>query len=178
VFVGKSDDLPRSREEIAPLVSRSDLPVEIHDPCLRADWPNDSKAGIWHYTGHAQMRSDNSFYSSLQLTDGPLFAADFRLKQNQVDLAVLAACRTGQQVYLPGEESSGLVRALLEMGARNVLASHWAVADASTALWMQSFYRSYLPSSDLHISINEAARTVRDRFPSAYHWAAFSLFGA
>ncbi len=150
----------------------------MHDPCRRSDWPNDTQAGIWHYTGHAQLRSDNPFYSSLQLADGPLFAADIRLKQNQVGLVTLAACRTGQQKYLPGEESSGLVRSLVEMGARNVVASHWAIADEPSALYMNEFYGHYLGGQPLTKAMRQAARHVRERYRSAYHWAAFSLFGA
>ena len=97
--------------------------------CRRADWPDDGEWKVWHFTGHARHRADNPFYSSLQLADGPLFGADFRLKNCRVDLATLAACRTAHQSVLPGEEATGLVRCLLEMGTRNVVGSHWPVSD-------------------------------------------------
>ena len=79
---------------------------------------------------------------------------------------------------MPGEESTGLVRSLLEMGARNVIAGHWPVADHSTARWMASFYNQYLRGASIHEAIRSAACTVREQYRSAYHWAAFSLFGA
>jgi CHAT domain-containing protein len=124
------------------------------------------------------MRSENPFYSYLMLDDGPLFAADFRLRQCRVGLATLAACRTGEQVSLPGEESMGLVRSLLEMGARNVIAGRWPVSDQSAAEWMIHFYSRYLDDEDLFTAAREATRNVRENFPSAFHWAAFSVFGA
>lgn len=112
------------------------------------------------------------------MKDGPLFAADFRLMRNRVGLVTLAACRTGQQMYLPGEEATGLVRSLLEMGARSVIASYWAVVDSSTAHWMREFYGRYLEGLSLEESMRQAMTSVRKKYPSAYHWAAFSLYGA
>ena len=178
VFAGRMDSLSECQNELAVFENCRDRQVTIHRDCRRQDWPSDSECQIWHYLGHARFRSDNPFYSSLLLSDGPLFAADFRLRRNRVGLVTLAACRTGQQTFVPGEESSGLVRSLLEMGARNVIASHWSVADQSTALWMRTFYNSYLKNPNIHRSMQQAALVVREQYPSAYHWAAFSLFGA
>jgi len=178
VFEGQTEGLAHCQDELSVFDSRTDCRVTIHRECRRQDWPHNSESMLWHYLGHARFRSDNPFYSSLMLTDGPLFAADFRLRFNRVGLVTLAACRTGQQTFVPGEESSGLVRSLLEMGARNVIASHWSVADESTALWMRTFYQSYLENLNSHKSMQRAALAVRERYPSAYHWAAFSLYGA
>ena len=152
--------------------------TEIYDPCRRADWPDNSTARVWHFSGHAHLRADNPFYSSLLLEDGPLFAADFRLKKNNVELITLAACRTGQQTGLPGEEASGLVRSLLEMGARNIIAGNWAVADRSASMWMKLFYTYYLDGASIGEAVRQTVRGVREKYPSAYHWGAFSLFGA
>jgi tetratricopeptide (TPR) repeat protein len=178
IFVGNTDGLPNCRRELQVFSAPKGPEVLVHDPGCRSDWPDGSEALIWHFTGHARLRSDNPFYSSLELSDGPLFAADFRLKQNRVGLVTLAACRTGEHTYLPGEEASGLVRALLEMGARSVIASHWAVEDKATALWMREFYTRYLNGVILHDAMRQAALEMREQYTSAHHWAAFSLFGA
>jgi hypothetical protein len=179
IFVGLSEDLTHLRDEVATVSSRlHGRDMTVFDPCRRADWPDHSSAKIWHFTGHAQLRSDNPFYSALLLADGPLFAADFRLKRNRVELITLAACRTGQQTSLPGEEAGGLVRSLLEMGAHNVIAGNWAVSDFSTTVWSDLLYKSYLSGSSAGQAVREAALGVREKFPSAYHWGAFSVFGA
>ncbi len=177
-FVGSTGGLPNCRKELAALADRASQNITIYDPCRRGDWPDDGCARIWHYAGHAQLRADNPFYSSLSLSDGPLFAADFRLKKSRVWLVTLAACRTGHQSVLPGEESSGLVRSLLEMGARNVVGSHWAVSDKSTAFWMSNFYDLILSGQPVGQAVRQAAVQVRNKYPSAYDWAAFSVFGA
>lgn len=178
VFVGDTRGLPQASKEYLVLSELTGQSVDIFNPCRRDDWPNNSQARVWHYTGHAQLRADNPFYSSLKLADGPLFAADFRLRSNRVSVVTLAACRTGQQASLPGEESTGLVRSLLEMGAGNVVASHWAVSDQSTVLWMNSFYGNYLAGESVAAAARKAGLEVRDKYPSAYNWAAFSVFGA
>ncbi|MBD3403740.1 CHAT domain-containing protein [candidate division GN15 bacterium] len=177
-FVGDTTSLPHYKEELEFLAGASDGSVEIYDPCRRSDWPDRQSARIWHYSGHAVLRIDNPFYSSLLLEDGPLFAADFRMRRNKVGLVTLAACRTAQQTTVPGAESSGFVRTLLEMGARNVVASHWAVSDRTTSSWMQTFYRHLLGGTPVDVSVQQASLEIREQFRSAYYWAAFSLYGA
>jgi tetratricopeptide (TPR) repeat protein len=177
VFVGVTDGLAMGTKDFEVLLLEEFENVTVHRNCRRNDWPDESQARLWHYTGHAQLRRDNPFYSSLLLSDGPLFAADFRLKHNIVDLVTLAACRTGQQISLPGEESTGLVRSLLEMGARSVLASHWAVSDDSTYLWMNEFYKRFLSGESVSSAARKTALKIKDKYPAAYHWAAFSVFG-
>jgi len=177
VFVGAGDDLPGLAEDYLSFADREPA-VRMHQRSVRDSWPDSGSARVWHYSGHAHLRTDNPFYSSLLLHDGPLFAADFRLRRVRVGLVTLAACRTAQQPVLPGEESTGLVRSLLEMGAKTVVASHWAVADRATAAWMATFYKEYFAGQRITTAARTAARTVRERFGSAYHWAAFSVFGA
>jgi CHAT domain-containing protein len=178
VFVGRTDDLKNARAEIRLLKQMGNGSVVVRDPCRRTDWPDNSEARVWHYIGHAHWRPDNPFYSSLLLSDGPLFAADFRLKRNKVGLVVLAACRTGRASVLPGDEADGLVRSLLEMGAKNVLASHWAVSDRSTAYWMSLFYDKLHSGEAVAKAATATALEVRETFPSAYNWSAFSVSGA
>lgn len=178
VFVGVSDDLPQVSQELGKLSNLSQQNVQIMNPSRRSDWLSSESAGLWHYSGHACLRSDNPFYSYLALADGPLFAADFRLKNAKVELVTLAACRSGEQVALSGEETTGLVRSLLEMGARNVIAGHWPVSDESTAMWMDEFYSGYFANQSLNNAASQASLKVREKYPSAYHWAAFSVFGA
>lgn len=177
-FVGRTDGLKYPRRELSVLKRYTNGNLRVHDHCRRDDVPRSRAARLWHYTGHATLRADNPFYSSLEMADGPLFAADFRLKNNKVGLVMLAGCRTGEQVSLPGEESTGLVRSLLEMGAKNVVATHWAVSDRSAYLWTKEFYESYFDKKSAAASVRHAAIGVRKSFPSAAHWAAFSVFGA
>lgn len=178
VFVGQSEGLRSVSKELSMLEAKTNNDLRIHRRCQHQHWPRQSSARLWHYAGHANYRSDNPFYSSLQLYDRPMFANEFRLMNNKVGLVTLAACRTGCQSVLPGEESTGLVRSLLEMGARNVVGSHWSVADRTTSVWMQNFYDSIFERQSVSESVRQASLYTREHFPSAYDWAAFSVFGA
>ncbi|MEE8577067.1 MAG: CHAT domain-containing tetratricopeptide repeat protein, partial [candidate division Zixibacteria bacterium] len=177
LFVGQTDDLPLVMEELDFLESVCPYPMVTHTPCKRNDWPVDGSHKLWHYSGHASLNRDNPFYSSLLLSDGPVFATDFRLRSVRVETVTLAACESGTQVGLPGEESTGMVRSLLEMGTRNVVAGHWPVSDKSTGLWMKIFYREFFHNKTIIEAAQTASLHVKEEHKSAYHWAAFSVFG-
>jgi CHAT domain/Tetratricopeptide repeat len=178
LFRGKAIDLPSIDRELSLLLARAGARATIHNPCRRNDWISGDEAALWHYSGHAVMRNDNPFYSYLSLEDGPIFAADFRLMNCNVNLVTLAACRSGEEVAMPGEESTGLVRSLLEMGAKNIIASHWPVSDDTTAFWMKAFYDKYFNGDTILDASRYASEKVREQYPSAYYWAAFSISGA
>ncbi len=178
IFQGAMDWLSRDDSELKLIGQKSGRDAIFHHSARRENWPDSGSAFIWHFTGHAELRVDNPFYSYLAMNDGPLFAADFRLKNCLVDLVTLAACSSGRQVALPGEETTGLVRSLLEMGAKNVISSYWPVSDKATSIWMKKFYSDFLGNKSILDSIQNASNTVREIFPSAYYWAAFSVSGA
>ncbi len=178
ILVGDTTGLRHTVEEISVVSQVDGIRASVTDPCRRADWPEAENALLWHYVGHAQYRGDNPFYSSLTLADGPLFAADFRLRNCRVALVTLAACRTGVQSSVPTYESTGMVRSLLEMGAQNVVASHWAVNDQAAADWMRAFYRRVGQCSSLTGSLQSATLEMMNEYPCASQWAAFSLFGS
>ncbi|PWB72550.1 hypothetical protein C3F09_06510 [candidate division GN15 bacterium] len=178
IFRGAGKNLPHIDAELGYLMKMAGEHATLHGQTARSDWPSAGASHIWHFSGHALMNEQNPFYSNLVLDDGPIFAVDFRMKQCQVNLATLAACRSGEQVAMPGEESTGLVRSLLEMGARNVIAGRWPVSDQTAGLWMKTFYQQFFAGSDILNAARDAALKVKDAYPSAFHWAAFAVFGA
>lgn len=178
LFAGPTNGLEAVSDELQRIRNLAGKRAVCHIPCRRVDWPRSGSARIWHFSGHAVLNRDNPFYSSLTLNDGPLFAADLRLRTATVGLVTLAACQSGAQVALPGEESTGLVRSFLEMGARNVIAGHWPVADRATAAWMNAFYGRYFNGDPIADAAHSANTDVMAVYPSAYHWSAFSIFGA
>ncbi|HSH00039.1 MAG TPA: CHAT domain-containing protein [candidate division Zixibacteria bacterium] len=179
VFVGNSSLLPAVRAEIEGITAKmSAADVTVANPCARADWPDTGSSHVWHYAGHARLRADNPFFSSLLLRDGELFAADFRLRRHTVNLVTLAACRTGQYSSAQSQEATGLVRGLLEMGARNVVAGHWSVGDEASAEWMNVFYEKFFAGASPALAASTATETLREKRPSVFHWGVYTVYGA
>jgi CHAT domain-containing protein len=75
--------------------------------------------------------------------DVPLSLADVLAQQLELRLTVLSACETGRLGTELPDEVVSLPTGLLQAGAAGVIASGWAVPDASTAALMVDFYRRW-----------------------------------
>lgn len=104
------------------------------------------------------------------------------------DLVTLSACNTGMGRRVPGEGLVGFVHTFLQVGARSVLVSLWAVDDDATSRLMARFYEkrfgpARMSKADALRDAKQHLRTFRDEagdHPYAHpmYWAAFALFGA
>jgi CHAT domain-containing protein len=101
-------------------------------------------------------------------------------------MVVLSSCETAIGKEFKGEGLAGLSRGFIYAGARRIVASLWAVHDASTSELMASFYR--------HLNIDKRsgrigvrpARALRSAqlemwrqrlWRSPYYWAGFVAQG-
>jgi CHAT domain-containing protein len=133
---------------------------------------------VVHVAAHGFFRPERPTLSSLQLADGCLTLHDVLGLKLAADLVTLAACHSGESRVGAGDEVVGLARGFLQAGARSVLASHWALDDASARRLMRAFYRSYQAGKGKAGALRLAMIEVmaRDRHP--YYWAPFALIGA
>lgn len=101
----------------------------------------------------------------------------YGLKLN-ADLVTLSACKTGLGLRVSGEGVIGLSRAFMIAGARSVLVSLWEVADESTALFMEEFYRKLVQGIDKVEALKKAKEYLRMKgYENPYFWAPFILIG-
>lgn len=109
----------------------------------------------------------------------------YGLDLQAVDLAVLSACQSNVGEQVEGEGVFALSRGFLAAGARRVIASQWAVDDASTAAIMQAFFERIVSMEragqaiDYGQALRDAKRMVRaqSRWQDPYYWAPFILTG-
>ena len=112
-----------------------------------------SELAVLHFATHAVARQDSPEQSALYLSeytpDGALLP-DSRLTANDIarsglraDVVVLSGCATGDGSALRGEGVLGLTYGFLANGSRSVVAALWPIEDASTARFMNEFYRAY-----------------------------------
>ena len=105
------------------------------------------------------------------------FSEIYGLKMN-ADLVTLSACNTGLGPRVAGEGVIGISRAFMYAGARAVLVSLWEVADQSTALLMEEFYRLLAQGINKGEALKKAKEYLRMKgYESPYFWAPFVLIG-
>jgi CHAT domain-containing protein len=140
---------------------------------------------VVHIASHFQFHPGNEADSFLLLGDGRrLTLAEVKRAQNLfsgVDLLTLSACDTATgDVGADGKEVEGFGMLAQRQGAKAVVASLWPVADDSTRLLMQEFYRL---RNARRLAKVEALRQAqlgllrKGDYRHPYFWAPFVLIG-
>jgi CHAT domain-containing protein len=133
---------------------------------------------IVHLAAHGFVQRENPLFSAIRLANSWLTVFDLYRCSIPAELVTLSGCSTGLNEVVGGDELVGLLRGLLQAGARNALVSLWDVDDGSTTQFMESFYRGMLLDG---LSPTDALRTasldLRKTYEDPYHWAAFHLVG-
>lgn len=112
--------------------------------------------------------------------DGALQAWEFgKTLPLRAQLVVLSGCETGRGDEVRGEGLVGLTRALQGAGARSVVATHWKVADRSTARLMVSFHEALRGGLAKDEALRQAMAKIagHDATGSPFYWAGFFLTG-
>ena len=139
------------------------------------------QADILHLATHGLFRPDNAFFSGLKLADGWVDVREIYRLVLRARMVVLSACESGAGQIRGGDEVIGLARGFLGAGVHSLLVSLWNVHDASSALFMDRFYRALTadpatstPSAALRIA--QLAAIAQQQHP--YYWASFFIIGA
>jgi CHAT domain-containing protein len=137
---------------------------------------------VLHLATHAVVSDGGLDGSTLALSagagdDGEVRVPEIVRLDLDADLVVLSACRTAGGRILWGEGLQGLTAPFLEAGARNVLATRWAVRDSELLPLMMSLYRQLGAGA----SVGDAVRRVRlealARGDGPRRWASLQLTG-
>ena len=110
--------------------------------------------------------------------DGILTSDEIRqLDLSNTQLVVLSACDTGRGIIdsiNPIEGVWGLQRAFKQAGVKTILMTLWKVPDATTAMFMEEFYKQLL----IGITVRQAVKKAQDYLiangaDDPFYWAAF-----
>jgi len=99
-------------------------------------------AAVAHLAAHGQHQAENALFSTLELADGPLLGYDLQRVAQTPSMVVLSSCDLGLTDIRPGDETFGMVTALLNAGSATVIASVAAVADNTAMAAMVGYHRA------------------------------------
>lgn len=142
---------------------------------------------ILHFAVHGVADKHNPDRSALVFRegtspndDGLLQVRDIRRLSLDADLVTLSACDTDIG-KIEGEEGvDNMTGAFLMAGARNVLASLWAVNDRWTATLMDKFYHHLAKGMEVSKALDQAKLDILKQYGPAVlprYWAGFVLIG-
>ncbi len=131
-----------------------------------------------HLAAHAIADGEHGPYIAL---NQPLTLDQIRYVPAASPLIFLAACETASGHLLPGEGMESLNKAFLSKGIKGVVASYWAVDDATSPLLTRLFYEAlaetHQPSVALAIAKRRYLATVSTGAQNPWYWSSFQFTG-
>ena len=100
------------------------------------------RAALAHLAAHGQHQAENALFSTLELAGGPLLGYDLQRAGRAPLMVVLSSCDVGLTDVRPGDETFGMVTALLNAGSATVVASVARVADDAAMAAMVGFHQA------------------------------------
>lgn len=145
-----------------------------------ASWSG--RSTIFHFCGHGWANGGDGALILPPTADGnPRFETSREIARQdwrQCSLAVLSACLTAAGEERGAVNNQSLVRALVQAGARQVIAARWSVDSEATRALMGRFYSRLLSGKRVAESLGGAASVVAASagWSHPYYWAGFEVF--
>jgi len=99
------------------------------------------------------------------------------LKLKGTDLVVLSACQTGVVDINSTDSVSGLSKAFIQAGAKDIVMSLWSVNDQATKELMSSFYKEIATQPNYSKALKEAKLKMIHNQMHPFFWAPFVVSG-
>lgn len=112
---------------------------------------------VVHLAAHGTHVVANPLFSSVRLSDGPLFAYELEGKRLSPAVVILSACEVGQVTPTPGGQVLGFASVLLRLGVQTVVAAVGPVDDAVAHAAMSRFHARLLVGATPQESLADAA---------------------
>ena len=99
------------------------------------------------------------------------------LELKGTDLVVLSACQTGVVDINSTDSVSGLSKAFIQAGAKDIVMSLWSVDDEATKDLMSSFYQEMQTHPSYAKALKEAKLKMIEKGMHPFYWAPFIVNG-
>ena len=118
--------------------------------------------GIVHLAAHGRHEPDNPLFSSVRMSDGPLFAHELDPATGAPELVILSSCEVGRASVRPGGEALGLASVLLRGGVGCVVAAVAPLSDETALRVMTRTHEALSAGTPVAAAIAEAVGASRD----------------
>jgi len=178
--------LPRAREEAAAVRAVHGSTIvragaEANESMVKSLF--EDRFALIHFGAHALVDTGRIDRAAIVLggttdnEDGLLRPAELSGAELSGAVVVLAACRSANGPIVGAEGPMSLARALLEGGARTVVASLWKVRDDESAAFFGAFYRHLGTGMTVAAAVQAAARDLERAGAPPAAWAGFVVIG-
>ncbi|MEM7297042.1 MAG: CHAT domain-containing protein, partial [Bacteroidota bacterium] len=143
-----------------------------------------SNSDLIHLATHAEVNLQAPGKSAIYLSNHPdsvIYAYELYKQNFNAALVTMSACNTGVGKIQTGEGIQSLGRAFSYAGCPNLIMSHWAVNDESTAELMQYLYQNLKEGMPKDEALRQAKLTYLANADPVkahpYYWAGFTFSG-
>jgi len=112
---------------------------------------------VVHLAAHGEHHSQNPLFSSLRLSDGPVFAHEMEGHRLRATHVVLSACDAGRVSVRRGEEPLGMTASVLALGVPSVVAAGSPVPDAVAHPVMSDYHARLAAGVDAATALAQAS---------------------
>jgi len=189
--------LPGTKEEareIKEILKQSKVQEYEQDKATESNLLKTKEPKILHIATHGFFINDNTvpnpmLKSGIALagantsvikgkSDGVVTALKLSgLDLKGTDLVVLSACQTGVVDINSTDSVSGLSKAFIQAGAKDIVMSLWSVDDQATKELMSSFYQEMKEKKNYTKALKAAKLKMIEEGKHPFYWGAFVVSG-
>ncbi|MFP5245679.1 MAG: CHAT domain-containing protein, partial [Thermoanaerobaculia bacterium] len=169
-------DLEGAKEEAAEVADQLGVsPLLGNDATRERVRESLAAGGGIHFAGHASFVDEQPELSGLRVANGRVSLVELASWNARLPLCVLTACDSGRVGEIGGGEVVGLSTALLQLGARSVIAAQWSVYDVVGRRFTRMLYEALLAGRSVGDAVAHAVAEISEQ--SGYGRAPFILIG-
>ena len=131
-----------------------------------------------HFACHGRFIGSLPSASGIKLADGWMPVREIVDLELDAQVVFLAACETGRNSVLAGDELAGISRAFLAAGARCLVAGLWSVRDHAAMAVSESFHQEFASGARPSAALRRAVLASLQKWSHPSWWSPFVVTGS